>query len=163
MPHEEDDDLTNRRPPLRHPQSGATLPMRTMTVALDSHIHLFRPSKDGDPQTLLMLHGTGGDEAGFAGLGPVLAPDAAVLSVRGNVSEHGMNRFFRRRAAGVYDMEDLAFRTRARGTFVEAGVQRYEIDRARLIGVGYSNGANILANLLFQNPSLVRAAVLMPH
>jgi phospholipase/carboxylesterase len=132
-----------------------------MTVALDSHIHLFRPGKDGDPRTLLMLHGTGGDEAGFARLGPVLAPGAALLSVRGNVSEHGMNRFFRRRAEGVYDMEDLAFRTRALGAFVEAAVQHYEIDRDRLIGVGYSNGANILANLLFQNPSLVPAAVLM--
>ena len=130
-------------------------------MALDSYIHLFRPGKDGDPRTLLMLHGTGGDEASFAGLGPVLAPGAAVLSVRGNVSEHGMNRFFRRRAEGVYDMEDLAFRTRALGAFVEAAVQHYEIDRDRLIAVGYSNGANILANLLFREPALVPAAVLM--
>ena len=130
-------------------------------MALDSYIHLFRPGKDGDPRTLLMLHGTGGDEASFAGLGRVLAPGAAVLSVRGNVSEHGMNRFFRRHAGGVYDMEDLAFRTRALGAFVEAAVERYGIDRDGLIGVGYSNGANILANLLFENPSLVPAAVLM--
>jgi phospholipase/carboxylesterase len=132
-----------------------------MTMVLDSHIHLFRPGKDGDPRTLLMLHGTGDDEASFAGLGPILAPGAAVLSVRGNVSENGMNRFFRRRAEGVYDMDDLAFRTRALGAFVEAAIRHYEIDRDRLIGVGYSNGANILANLLFQEPSLVAAAVLM--
>jgi phospholipase/carboxylesterase len=132
-----------------------------MTMTLDSHIHLFRPGAAADPRTLLMLHGTGGDEASFAGLGAVLAPGAAVLSVRGNVSEHGMNRFFRRRAEGVYDMDDLAFRTRALGAFVEAAVQRYELDRDRLIGVGYSNGANILASLLFQEPSLVPAAVLM--
>jgi phospholipase/carboxylesterase len=132
-----------------------------MTMVLDSHIHLFRPGKDGDPRTLLMLHGTGDDEASFAGLGPILAPGAAVLSVRGNVSENGMNRFFRRRAEGVYDMDDLAFRTRALGAFVEAAIRHYEIDRDRLIGVGYSNGANILANLLFQEPSLVPAAVLM--
>ena len=72
-----------------------------------------------------------------------------------------MNRFFRRRAEGVYDMADLAFRTRALAAFVEAAVQRYEIDRDRLIAVGYSNGANILANLLFQEPSLLPAAVLM--
>jgi phospholipase/carboxylesterase len=84
-----------------------------------------------------------------------------VLSVRGNVSEHGMNRFFRRRAEGVYDMDDLAFRTRALGAFVEAALQRYELDRDRLIGVGYSNGANILASLLFQEPSQMPAAVLM--
>jgi len=130
-------------------------------MALDSHIHLFRPGRDGDARTLLMLHGTGGDEASFAGLAAILAPGAAVLSVRGNVSEHGMNRFFRRRAEGVYDMEDLAFRTRALHAFLDAAIQHHEIDRDRLIAVGYSNGANILANLLFQEPSLVPAAVLM--
>ena len=91
-------------------------------MALDSYIHLFRPGKDGDSRSLLMLHGTGGDEASFAGLAPVLAPGAAVLSVRGNVSEHGMNRFFRRHAEGVYDMEDLAFRTRTLNAFVEAAL-----------------------------------------
>ena len=83
-----------------------------MTTSLDSHIHLFRPGEAGDPLTLLMLHGSGGDEASFAELGPTLAP-GAVLSVRGNVDEHGMSRFFRRLAEGVYDMADLAFRTRA--------------------------------------------------
>ena len=130
-------------------------------MALDSHIHLFRPGKDGDPRTLLMLHGTGGDEVSFAGLGPVLAPGAAVVSVRGNVDEHGMTRFFRRLAQGVYDMADLAFRTRALEAFVGAVIQNYKIDQDHLIGVGYSNGANILANLLFLNPLLLTAAVLM--
>ncbi len=132
-----------------------------MPTALDSHIHLFRPGKPGDPRTLLMLHGTGGDEASFADLGPALAPGAAVLSVRGNVDEHGMRRFFRRLAEGVYDMADLAFRTRALDAFVGAAIQKYTIDQDYLIGVGYSNGANILANLLFQSPSLLAAAVLM--
>jgi phospholipase/carboxylesterase len=130
-------------------------------MALDSHVHLFRPGKTGDPRTLLLLHGTGGDETSFAGLGPILAPGAAVLSVRGNVSEHGMNRFFRRRAEGVYDMADLALRTRVLGAFVEAAMTHYGIDRDRLIAVGYSNGANILACLLFSEPALVPAAVLM--
>ena len=64
-----------------------------MRTSLDSHIHLFRPGEAGDPLTLLMLHGSGGDEASFAELGPTLAP-GAVLSVRGNVDEHGMSRFF---------------------------------------------------------------------
>jgi phospholipase/carboxylesterase len=130
-------------------------------MALDSHIHLFRAGADGDPRTLLMLHGTGGDEASFAELAPVLAPGAALLSVRGNVSEHGMNRFFRRRAEGVYDMADLALRTRALGEFVEAAIRHYGIEREGLIAIGYSNGANILANLLFHEPALLPAAVLM--
>ena len=109
-----------------------------------------------------MLHGTGGDEVSFAGLGPILTPGAAVVSVRGNVDEHGMSRFFRRLAERVYDTADLAFRTRALEAFVRAVIQKYKIDQDHLIGVGYSNGANILANLLFQNPLLLTAAVLMP-
>jgi phospholipase/carboxylesterase len=132
-----------------------------MTTALDSYIHLFRPGKAGDPRTLLMLHGTGGDEVSFAGLGSILAPGAAVVSIRGDVDEHGMNRFFRRRAEGVYDMADLEFRTRALEGFVGAVIQKYKIEQDHLIGVGYSNGANILANLLFQSPLLLAAAVLM--
>jgi phospholipase/carboxylesterase len=132
-----------------------------MTTALDGHIHLFRPAQAGDPRTLLMLHGTGGDEVSFAGLGPILAPGAAVVSVRGNVDEHGMSRFFRRIAEGVYDMADLEFRTRALEGFVRAAIQNYDIDQNHLIGIGYSNGANILANLLFENPLLLAAAVLM--
>jgi phospholipase/carboxylesterase len=132
-----------------------------MTTALDSHMHLFRPGKAGDLRTLLMLHGTGGDEVSFAQLGPILAPGAAVVSVRGNVDEHGMSRFFRRVAEGVYDMADLAFRTRALEDFVGAVSQNYKINQDHLIGVGYSNGANILANLLFQDPLPLAAAVLM--
>ena len=90
-----------------------------------------------------------------------LAPGAAVLSVRGNVDERGMRRFFRRVAEGVYHMADLAFRTRALDAFVSAAIQKYKIDQDHLIAVGCSNGANILANLLFQNPLLLATAVLM--
>ena len=104
-----------RRITIRHPEG-----LGTMTTALDSHIDLFRPGKAGDPRTLLMLHGTGGDEVSFAGLGPILAPGAAVVSVRGNVDEHGVSRFFRRLGEGVYDMADLAFRTRALEAFMGA-------------------------------------------
>ena len=123
-----------------------------MKTALDSHMHLFRPGKAGDLRTLLMLHRTGGDEVSFAQLGPILAPGAAVVSVRGNVDEHGICRFLRRVAEGVYDMADLAFRTRALEDFVGAVSQKYKINQDHLIGVGYSNGANILANLLTSYP-----------
>ena len=82
-----------------------------MADLLETHVHLFKPSPRGDARTLLLLHGTGDDERSFSRLGAVMAPEAAVLSVRGNVLDNGMNRFFRRRAEGVYDMEDLARRT----------------------------------------------------
>jgi len=131
------------------------------TNALTTHRHIHGPGRAGDRRTLLMLHGTGDDEAGFARLAPMIAPDAAVLSVRGNVSEHGMARFFRRHAEGVYDMEDLARRTAELAAFLEAAISHYRLDPDALIGVGYSNGANILASLLFTRPALIPRAVLM--
>ena len=132
-----------------------------MTDLLETHVHLFKPSSKGDARTLLLLHGTGDDERSFSRIGAVVAPEAAVLSVRGNVRENGMNRFFRRRAEGVYDMEDLARRTTELIAFVVATVRHYGLDRTRLIGVGYSNGANILASMLFRDATVAPAAVLM--
>lgn len=131
-----------------------------MPMALDTYVHLFRPARGGR-HCLLLLHGTGDDEQSFARLAPVLAPDAAVLSIRGNVSERGLNRFFRRHGEGVYDMADVASRTRELIAFVEAATEAYGLDSAGLVGVGYSNGANILANALFRDASVVAAAVLL--
>ncbi|MGH6944372.1 MAG: alpha/beta hydrolase [Geminicoccaceae bacterium] len=132
-----------------------------MTDALATYVHLCEASPNGNPRTLLLLHGTGDDERHFLELGRTLAPDAALLSLRGNVSEHGLNRFFRRRGEGVYDMDDLARRTAELAAFLKAAIAHYRIAADGLIGVGYSNGANILANLLFHEPALVSAAVLL--
>jgi phospholipase/carboxylesterase len=132
-----------------------------MTDLLETHVHLLKPGPKGDARTLLLLHGTGDDERSFSRVGAVVAPEAAVLSVRGNVRENGMNRFFRRRAEGVYDMEDLARRTAELIAFIDAAVRHYELDRAGLVGIGYSNGANILASMLFRDASVAPAAVLM--
>jgi len=132
-----------------------------MADPLETHVHLFRPSPKGDARTLLLLHGTGDDEQSFSRLGALMAPEAAVLSVRGNVRENGMNRFFRRQAEGVYDMEDLARRTAELIAFVNAAVRYYGLHRTGLIGIGYSNGANILASMLFRDASVAPAGVLM--
>jgi phospholipase/carboxylesterase len=131
-----------------------------MAMALDTYVHLFRPGRVGG-QALVLLHGTGDDERSFARLAPVLAPDAAVLSIRGNVSERGLNRFFRRHGEGIYDMADLARRTSELIAFIDAAATAYGLDRAGLVGVGYSNGANILANSLFHDPAVVTAAILL--
>lgn len=132
-----------------------------MADPLDTHVHLFKPSLKADPRTLLLLHGTGDNEQSFSRLGALMAPEAAVLSVRGNARENGMNRFFRRRAEGVYDMEDLARRTAELIAFIDAAVRHYGLHRTGLIGIGYSNGANILASMLFRDASVAPAAVLM--
>ena len=120
--------------------------------------HRFFPGESG--ATLLVLHGTGGSEDDLVPLGRELAPGAAILSPRGKVSEYGAARFFRRLAEGVFDHEDLVFRTHELVEFVEAASREYEFDPSKLVAVGYSNGANIAASLMLLHPRLLRAAVL---
>ncbi len=112
------------------------------------------------PVTLLLLHGTGGNENDLLPLGNELWPGAALLSVRGKVLENGMPRFFRRFAEGVFDVEDLKFRTDELAQFIEAASKRYGFSPKRLIAVGYSNGANIAASLILLHPHYLAAAVL---
>ena len=121
-------------------------------------VHRFFPGESG--ATLLLLHGTGGDENDLVPLGRELAPGAAILSPRGKVSEYGAARFFRRLAEGVFDHEDLVFRTHELADFVEIAVEEYGLDLSKLVAVGYSNGANIAASLMLLHPGLLRAAVL---
>src|SRR5918999_5387259 len=120
--------------------------------------HRFFPGESG--ATLLVLHGTGGSEDDLVPLGRGLAPGAAILSPRGKVSEYGAARFFRRLAEGVFDHEDLVFRTHELADFVEAAAEEYGFDLSRLVATGYSNGANIAASLMLLRPGLLRAAVL---
>jgi predicted esterase len=126
---------------------------------LTSHVHQFVPAT-GDTRTLLLLHGTGGDENDLLPLGRLLAPNAALLSPRGNVLENGAPRFFRRLAEGVFDLPDLHARTRELAAFVRAAAGHYALDAAQIVGVGFSNGANIGASLLLSEPGLLRDAIL---
>ena len=127
-------------------------------MALDLYHHLSRPGAEGAP-LVFAFHGTGGDEHQFSGLIGQILPGAGLVAPRGDVSEHGASRFFRRRAEGVYDMEDLRARTRRMTEFLRAHVQA---DPGRPVyAMGYSNGANILAAVLFEAPDLFDRAVLM--
>jgi phospholipase/carboxylesterase len=123
-------------------------------------VHRFVPGKDESGPALLLLHGTGGNEEDLIPLGQELAPGAAILSPRGKVSEFGAPRFFRRLAEGVFDQEDLLFRTHELAEFVEAASEEYGFDPSKLVAVGYSNGANIAASTILLHPGLLRAAVL---
>ena len=111
--------------------------------------------------TLLLLHGTGGDEEDLIPLGRSLLPGAGLLSPRGKVLERGAPRFFRRLAEGVFDQEDLARRTEELAQFIEAATKTYALDRDGIVAVGFSNGANIAASVLLRRPGLVRRAVLL--
>ena len=122
--------------------------------------HRFLPGDDDSGPTLLLLHGTGGNEEDLIPLGQELLPGAAILSPRGKVSEYGAPRFFRRLAEGVFDHEDLLFRTHELAAFIEAAADAYGFDRSKIIAVGYSNGANVAASTILLHPGLLRAAVL---
>jgi len=126
-----------------------------------SYSYHFEPGSPGHDQTLVLLHGTGGDEHSFLPLGQAVDRHATILSIRGNVSEGGMNRYFRRLAEGVYDMADLAARTKALSAFITEALARHGRNPALATGIGYSNGANILANMLFTEEDSLRRAVLM--
>lgn len=121
--------------------------------------HRFEPGTDSR-LTLLLLHGTGGDENDLIPLAARLAPGAAVLSPRGKVLENGMPRFFRRLAEGVFDEQDLVLRTRELARFIGDAAARYGFDPARVVAAGYSNGANIAAGLLLLEPGTLAGAVL---
>ena len=113
-----------------------------------------------DQVTLLLLHGTGGNEQDLIPLGRELYPRAAILSPRGKVLESGMPSFFRRLAEGVFDIEDLKFRTHELADFVEKASKVYGFDLRYVVSVGYSNGANIAASLLLLSPEVISSAIL---
>lgn len=128
--------------------------------ALGTYVHRYVPPKAEDSRTLLLLHGTGGDENDLIPLGEMLAPDAGFLSPRGTVLERGAARFFRRLAEGVFDLPDLHARTKELVAFVEAAAVQYGFDPKQVIAVGFSNGANIAASTLLSSPGTLSSAVL---
>jgi phospholipase/carboxylesterase len=129
-------------------------------------IHRFIPSDRKEPKsrtsfaTILLLHGTGGNEEDLISLGHEIAPGAALLSPRGKVLENGLPRFFRRLSEGVFDIEDLKFRTNELADFVEEASKVYGFDLQRLVAIGYSNGANIAASGLLLRPDFLSYAIL---
>jgi phospholipase/carboxylesterase len=128
-------------------------------MAALSFAHRFAPGSSSD--TVLVLHGTGGDEDDLLPLARQLAPSANLLSPRGHVLEHGMPRFFRRLSNGVFDEQDLVCRARDLAAFVGEASAAYAFDPARVFALGYSNGANIAAAVLLLHPSVLAGAALL--
>ncbi len=146
------------------PASGPAAGPAARAGTAHGFAHLFLPADPGAPLagvTVLALHGTGGDERDLVPLARQVAPGAAVLSPRGPVLERGMPRFFRRLAEGVFDLDDLARRTEQLGDFVDGAARDYGLDRARVVAVGFSNGANIAASLLLRRPGALAGAALL--
>jgi phospholipase/carboxylesterase len=127
-------------------------------MADDDYVFIERPGASGAP-ALFLFHGTGGDENQFLDLAPQLLPGARRIAVRGDVSEGGALRYFKRLAEGRYDMADLARASAKMAGFVEARLAAEK--PSRVIGFGYSNGANILASVTFEHPELFDTAALL--
>lgn len=131
------------------------------SIADMDFIHQFIPGHETPPRrVLLLLHGTGGNENDLLPLGADLDPSAALLSLRGNVLENGMPRFFRRLAEGVFDEEDVIRRAGELADFTLAAAAQYEFDPKMVTAVGYSNGANIAAAVLLLRPEVFSRAIL---
>lgn len=127
-------------------------------------VHKFIPSessKDQNSVTLLLLHGTGGDETDLIPIARMLdITNASILSPRGKVIENGMPRYFRRLSEGIFDIEDLKFRTNELAEFVQNASKTYALNLNRIVAIGYSNGANIAASVLLLRPEILSNAIL---
>jgi predicted esterase len=123
-------------------------------------IHRFIPAEDQSAGTLLVLHGTGGNENDLVGIGQAIAPGAAILSPRGNVLENGAPRFFRRIAEGVFDPKEVHSRGEELARFIRAAVVTYRLDPSRIFALGYSNGANIASTVMLIEPGSIQGSIL---
>ncbi len=133
-----------------------------MNAPLDAFVHEYLPAPSGgDAVTLLLLHGTGGDQRALLHLGPELDEGAAMLAPRGKVDEEGRARFYRRFAPGVPDLDDLHARAYELADWVRGAAERHRFNRARVVAVGYAHGANMAASLLLLEPGLLAGAVLL--
>ena len=122
--------------------------------------HIFEKGSNPTKPTLLLLHGTGGTERDLLPIGKRIDGEANILSVRGNVLENGMPRFFRRLAEGVFDEQDLIERTKELNDFLDTAAKQYEFDRNNVLAIAYSNGANIAGSLLFHYQDALSGAIL---
>ncbi len=124
-------------------------------------VHKFVRSPTDSTLTLLLLHGTGGNETDLLQLGRDLSPHAALLSPRGRVLENGMPRFFRRLGEGIFDINDLTEQTHALARFIVDASESYDVRPDKVVAVGYSNGANIAGSTLILHPEVLAGAVLI--
>ncbi len=137
--------------------------MHRPVTAVEHYTHRFDPPEPGRGigVSLLLLHGTGGDEHDLVPLGRLLLPGAGMLAPRGDVLERGMPRFFRRVREGVFDQDDLRARTAALADWVKLACERYAIDPTRLVACGFSNGANIAASVMLTRAHAFAGAMLL--
>ena len=121
--------------------------------------HIYEQGEKEAP-VFVLLHGTGGDERSMLPLAPYLEERASILSIRGDVNEAGALRFFKRKAEGIYDVEDLFERGRKMAQFLQECADKYDFPMEKIVLVGFSNGANIGIHLLLEHSHLFQKAIL---
>lgn len=121
--------------------------------------YIFKQGEQGKP-VFLLLHGTGGDERDLLPLAEMLDPSYNVLSVKGEISENSMARYFKRRAEGDYDLEDLEYRGQELYDFIKESSKEYEFNLEDVIPVGFSNGSNMAINLILRESTPFQKALL---
>ena len=126
--------------------------------AITNWPHLYREGNAQGP-VALTLHGTGGNEHDSVQLAEMLLPGQPVISPRGKVNEHGMNRWFARAAEGVFDVDDVIFRAGELAAFLPEALDHYGLSGRPVVALGFSNGANIGQALALLHPSAVNAVV----
>ena len=122
--------------------------------------YIYQPAANPTGYTLLLLHGTGGNEADLLPIGRQFGDGVNILSLRGNVSEHGMPRFFKRIGMGIFDEDDLRFRTNEMLHSIRTISAKEGFDAGKLVALGYSNGANIAGSALLMHPDFLAGAIL---
>lgn len=122
--------------------------------------YIYKPTKNAGANTFLLLHGTGGDEQDLLPIAKEFGSDFNILSLRGNVSENGMPRFFKRLSMGIFDEQDLTFRTHEMVNFIKKVAEKEGFDSTGIIALGYSNGANIAGSTLVLYPDFLAGAIL---
>lgn len=137
-------------------------PTKKLNTNKNDKDRLEREIKDHitEPLTLLLLHGTGGNEEDLISIGQRISSSASLLSPRGKVLENGMPRFFKRLSEGVFDIADLKHRTEELSDFLKEASKVYSFDLGKTIAVGFSNGANIATSILISYPKVLAGAVL---
>lgn len=123
--------------------------------------YLYVPSDNNSNITLLLLHGTGGDEYNLLEIGKLIDPNAHVLSLRGNVVEGHLNRFFERISEGIFNPDDVKKRSKDLSDFINTAKEIHNLSHTNIVAVGYSNGANIAAAILLLYPKTLSGAVLL--
>jgi predicted esterase len=132
--------------------------MQTLKVL--EYDYLYLEGSSDAKITIVLFHGTGGDENDLVPFATKIYPDAHVISVRGNVLENNYKRFFERYAEGIFNEDDIKKRAKDIADFCTEVKTIHNLEHTKFIALGYSNGANMIGGVLLLHLDIFDAAIL---